>query len=200
MCPYITHRTSAVRRRRHHKTRAPGCTALFDTGTASDVGETGKSVHWIGPFRKRFARSPSALVRRRDCRRRRGRSDDGDSGAQDRTHPSGPPGRRPYARREDPGQRRVALQVTNTIVPERDFWGGRRTIVRRILRAFPVAETVSFFERMAWRCWRKRAASCFLDESIARRPRRAAPQRSRRLCRTALRHSRGRVVATGMRS
>ena len=36
--------------------------------------------------------------------------------------------------------------VTNTIVTERDYWGGRRTIVRRILRAFPVAETVSFFE------------------------------------------------------
>ena len=36
--------------------------------------------------------------------------------------------------------------VTNTIVTERDYWGGRRTIVRRILRAFPVSETVSFFE------------------------------------------------------
>ena len=36
--------------------------------------------------------------------------------------------------------------VTNTIVTERDFWGGRSTIIRRILRAFPVSETVSFFE------------------------------------------------------
>jgi hypothetical protein len=36
--------------------------------------------------------------------------------------------------------------VTNTVVTERDYWGGRRTIVRRILRAFPVADTVAFFE------------------------------------------------------
>lgn len=35
--------------------------------------------------------------------------------------------------------------VTNTIVSERDYWGGRRTIVRRILRAFPVTDTVAFF-------------------------------------------------------
>jgi len=35
--------------------------------------------------------------------------------------------------------------VTNTIVTERDYWGGRRTIVRRILRAFPVPDTLAFF-------------------------------------------------------
>src|SRR5262245_60541611 len=35
--------------------------------------------------------------------------------------------------------------VTNTVVTERDFWGGRRTIVRRVLRSFTAADTVAFF-------------------------------------------------------
>jgi predicted Rossmann fold flavoprotein len=35
--------------------------------------------------------------------------------------------------------------VTNTVVTDADFWGGRRTIVRRVLRALPVIETVAFF-------------------------------------------------------
>jgi hypothetical protein len=38
--------------------------------------------------------------------------------------------------------------VTNTVVTERDFFGGRPAIVRRILRAWPVADTVAFFERI----------------------------------------------------
>ncbi len=36
--------------------------------------------------------------------------------------------------------------VTNVTVGERDFWGGRRSIIRQVLRAWPVAETVAFFE------------------------------------------------------
>jgi predicted Rossmann fold flavoprotein len=35
--------------------------------------------------------------------------------------------------------------VTNTIVTERDFWGGKRTIVRRVLQALSVADTIRFF-------------------------------------------------------
>lgn len=35
--------------------------------------------------------------------------------------------------------------VTNTVVTEADFWGGRRTIVRRVLKALPVADTTAFF-------------------------------------------------------
>ena len=35
--------------------------------------------------------------------------------------------------------------VTNTVVTEADFWGGRRAIVRRILRAFPAREAAAFF-------------------------------------------------------
>jgi len=35
--------------------------------------------------------------------------------------------------------------VTNTVVTERDFSGGKPSIIRRVLRAFPVAETVEWF-------------------------------------------------------
>ncbi len=35
--------------------------------------------------------------------------------------------------------------VTNRVVSERDFWGGRRSIIRRILRAFTANDTVEFF-------------------------------------------------------
>lgn len=35
--------------------------------------------------------------------------------------------------------------VTNAVVSEADFWGGRRTIVRRILRRLPVRDTLKFF-------------------------------------------------------
>ena len=38
--------------------------------------------------------------------------------------------------------------MTNINVTERDFWGGRSTIVRRILRAFPVDETIAFFREI----------------------------------------------------
>jgi predicted Rossmann fold flavoprotein len=38
--------------------------------------------------------------------------------------------------------------VTNTIVTARDFSGGKSTIVRRVLRGFPVAETVAFFDAL----------------------------------------------------
>jgi len=38
--------------------------------------------------------------------------------------------------------------VTNREVSARDFWGGRASIVRRILRSFPVSETVAFFRNL----------------------------------------------------
>lgn len=38
--------------------------------------------------------------------------------------------------------------VTNTVVREHDYWGGKRTIIRRVLRRLPVADTVAFFERI----------------------------------------------------
>src|SRR3954469_5133881 len=38
--------------------------------------------------------------------------------------------------------------VTNVSVSERDFCGGKPTIVRRVLRAFTAADTVAWFARL----------------------------------------------------
>ncbi|MEO8522684.1 MAG: NAD(P)/FAD-dependent oxidoreductase, partial [Acidobacteriota bacterium] len=38
--------------------------------------------------------------------------------------------------------------VTNVEVSERDFCGGKPTIIRRVLRGFPVADTVRWFESL----------------------------------------------------
>ena len=38
--------------------------------------------------------------------------------------------------------------VTNAIVTERDYWGGRRTLIRRVLSRLPVARTIEFFESL----------------------------------------------------
>ena len=38
--------------------------------------------------------------------------------------------------------------VTNTVVNEKDYWGGKRTIIRNVLRRLPVADTIAFFERI----------------------------------------------------
>jgi len=41
--------------------------------------------------------------------------------------------------------------VTNAVVTESDFWGGKRTIIRRVLRALPVSSTVDFFRDLGVR-------------------------------------------------
>jgi predicted Rossmann fold flavoprotein len=38
--------------------------------------------------------------------------------------------------------------VTNAVVTERDFWGGRRTIIRQVLRTLPVEETIDSFHQL----------------------------------------------------
>jgi predicted Rossmann fold flavoprotein len=71
-----------------------------------------------------------------------------------------------FARRANPDRRVVLLEgarapgakilvsggsrcnVTNTVVTEADFNGGRPAIVRRVLRAFPVPATVAFFREI----------------------------------------------------
>jgi predicted Rossmann fold flavoprotein len=58
--------------------------------------------------------------------------------------------------------------VTNTVVAESDFWGGRRTIVRRVLRALPVAETVSFFQELGVPVHEEAAGKLFPDSNRAR--------------------------------
>src|ERR1700704_6679622 len=41
--------------------------------------------------------------------------------------------------------------VTNATVTERDFWGGRPSVIRRVLRAFPVDDTIAFFREIGVR-------------------------------------------------
>jgi len=38
--------------------------------------------------------------------------------------------------------------VTNAAVSERDFWGGKPSLIRRVLRAFSVSETMAFFREI----------------------------------------------------
>jgi predicted Rossmann fold flavoprotein len=58
--------------------------------------------------------------------------------------------------------------VTNTIVTERDFWGGRSSIVRRVLRAFPAAQTVAFFNDLGIALHEEADGKLFPDTNRAR--------------------------------
>ena len=58
--------------------------------------------------------------------------------------------------------------VTNTVVSERDFWGGRRTIVRRVLRALSVAETLAFFQEIGVALHEEEHGKLFPDTNRAR--------------------------------
>lgn len=58
--------------------------------------------------------------------------------------------------------------VTNTVVRETDFWGGQRTVIRRILRAFPVADTVAFFSAIGVPLHEEADGKLFPDTNRAR--------------------------------
>jgi predicted Rossmann fold flavoprotein len=58
--------------------------------------------------------------------------------------------------------------VTNTVVTEHDFWGGSPASVRRVLRAFPVAETVSFFRELGVPLHEEADGKLFPDTNRAR--------------------------------
>ena len=58
--------------------------------------------------------------------------------------------------------------VTNTVVTERDFWGGRSTIVRRILRGFPVSHTTTFFREIGIPLHEETDGKLFPDSNRAR--------------------------------
>lgn len=58
--------------------------------------------------------------------------------------------------------------VVNKIVSERDFWGGRRTIVRRILRAFSVEDTIEFFGGLGVTLHEEADGKLFPDSNRAR--------------------------------
>ena len=91
-----------------------------------------------------------------------------------------------FARRLNPAQPVVVLEgartpgakilvsggarcnVTNTAIHERDFWGGRSTIVRQILRALPVADTVAFFAEIGVHLHEEAGGKLFPDTNRAR--------------------------------
>jgi hypothetical protein len=58
--------------------------------------------------------------------------------------------------------------VTNTIVGERDFWGGKPSAIRRVLRAFPVSETVAFFREIGVSLHEEAGGKLFPDTNRAR--------------------------------
>ena len=58
--------------------------------------------------------------------------------------------------------------LTNTVVTDRDFWGGRSTVVRRVLRAFPVAETIDFFRALGVPAHEEPGGKLFPDSNRAR--------------------------------
>lgn len=58
--------------------------------------------------------------------------------------------------------------VTNAVVTERDFWGGRAAVIRRVLRGFPVRETVDFFSRIGVALHEEADGKLFPDSNRAR--------------------------------
>src|SRR5262249_10125454 len=58
--------------------------------------------------------------------------------------------------------------VTNATVTERDFWGGSPSIVRRVLRAFTVADTVAFFREIGVPLHEEAGGKLFPDTNRSR--------------------------------
>ena len=58
--------------------------------------------------------------------------------------------------------------VTNTVVRDTDFWGGRRTVIRRVLRALPVADTVAFFRDIGVALHEEPGGKLFPDSNRSR--------------------------------
>jgi len=58
--------------------------------------------------------------------------------------------------------------VTNATVTERDFWGGRPAIIRRVLRAFPVSDTIAFFRDIGITLHEEAGGKLFPDSNRAR--------------------------------
>ena len=58
--------------------------------------------------------------------------------------------------------------VTNTVVTEADFNGGNPAIIRRILRGFPVPETVRFFENLGVALHEEPGGKLFPDSNRSR--------------------------------
>src|SRR5688500_10515922 len=58
--------------------------------------------------------------------------------------------------------------LTNRVVTERDYWGGPSAIVRRVLRALPVDDTMRFFEAAGVALHEEHDGKLFPDSNRAR--------------------------------
>jgi predicted Rossmann fold flavoprotein len=58
--------------------------------------------------------------------------------------------------------------VTNVVVSDTDFWGGRRAVIRRVLRAFPVRDTIAFFQGIGVGLHEEADGKLFPDSQRAR--------------------------------
>jgi predicted Rossmann fold flavoprotein len=58
--------------------------------------------------------------------------------------------------------------VTNRNVSERDFWGGRRSIIRRVLKSFTSSDTVGFFRQAGVTLHEEADGKLFPDSGHAR--------------------------------
>ncbi|MBI4886629.1 MAG: NAD(P)/FAD-dependent oxidoreductase, partial [Acidobacteria bacterium] len=58
--------------------------------------------------------------------------------------------------------------VTNTVVTERDFWGGPARVVRSVLRAFPVSRAAAFFAEIGVALHEEEGGKLFPDTNRAR--------------------------------
>src|SRR5262245_22423851 len=58
--------------------------------------------------------------------------------------------------------------VTNRDVSERDFWGGRRSIIRRILKAFTASDTIALFRQAGITLHEEAGGKLFPDSGRAR--------------------------------
>jgi predicted Rossmann fold flavoprotein len=57
--------------------------------------------------------------------------------------------------------------VTNAVVTERDFWGGSRNLIRNVLRALPVEDTVELFREIGVRLHEEEDGKLFPDSNRA---------------------------------
>jgi len=58
--------------------------------------------------------------------------------------------------------------VTNTAVTDADFRGGRRSVIRRVLRGFPVDQTIAFFREIGVHLHEEAGGKLFPDSNRAR--------------------------------
>jgi predicted Rossmann fold flavoprotein len=58
--------------------------------------------------------------------------------------------------------------VTNVTVTEHDFWGGRAAVIRRVLRALPVTDTIAFFRDLGVPLHDEAGGKLFPDSNRAR--------------------------------